>query len=176
LMMYLEDTDGKPIDGRLAAEIREFARTIWADLYDRGMAPQKWSVATKTVRDEYADEMESNWPVVGYCDNHWKAHAIATANYPQWLKTYREKKLEQSDKPARKRRKTVLEDDENGESESESVSVTDRDSPMFEEVDENEDSNPSTPFPVGQLQDDQDELRAGTSRPRARLLPRKDPL
>jgi hypothetical protein len=34
LMMYLEDTDGKPIDGRLAAEIREFARTIWADLYD----------------------------------------------------------------------------------------------------------------------------------------------
>ena len=33
-MQYLEHPNGEAIDGRLAADIQEHARTIWADFYD----------------------------------------------------------------------------------------------------------------------------------------------
>jgi len=116
--------------------------------------------------------MENQWPVLRYCDNHWKSHAIATSNYPQWLKN----RLQKSDEPARKRHKSVLENDENAQPEFE----TNADRPMLEELDggededEDEDSNTSTSFPV--VQDDQEETRTVTSRPRARPLMRQDPL
>ena len=36
---YIEESDGTPIPGLRAAEIREFARSIWKGLYSRGLAP-----------------------------------------------------------------------------------------------------------------------------------------
>ena len=50
-MQYLEDVDGEVIDGRLAADIREFARKIWARFYSEGKAPPKWGEATMDLED-----------------------------------------------------------------------------------------------------------------------------
>jgi hypothetical protein len=88
MMSYIEDSNGNPVDGNTASGIREFARTIWRSLYDRGIAPETWGQATKDVRDEYCREMESEYPVLRFCSNHWKANALATAVYSQWYRTY----------------------------------------------------------------------------------------
>ena len=33
MMLYIEHIDGMPIDGNMAADIRDYARMIWKDLY-----------------------------------------------------------------------------------------------------------------------------------------------
>lgn len=88
MMLYIEDATGSPIDGNIASGMRDFARCIWRSLYERGIAPETWGQATKEVRDEYSREMESEYPVLQLCDNHWKSHALATAIYSQWYRTY----------------------------------------------------------------------------------------
>jgi hypothetical protein len=176
-MQYLEGADGEPIDGRAAADIREFARKIWAGFYDQGMAPERWNYAKPNVRDEYIHEMELRWPVVRYCENHWKAHRIATDNYPQWYKNHCRKRpggeATKSDEPAAKKQRTIIEDDENVHLQSESETNA-GDGPMPEEMDDNMDSNASTSFHV--RQDNQEVSRGGSSRPRARPLVLRDPL
>jgi hypothetical protein len=180
-MQYLEDTDREPINGRVAADIREFARKIWAGFYDQGMAPEKWNEAKPKVRDEYTCKMELQWPVVRYCKNHWKAHRIAMDNYPQWYKNHCRKRLggeaQKSDKPAVKKQRTIIEDDKNVQSQSKlETNAGDSSMPkgMDNNMDGNMDSNASMSFPVGQ--DNQEVLRGGSSRPWARLLALRDPL
>jgi hypothetical protein len=91
MMLYIEHKDGMPIDGTLAAQIREYARSIWRDLYRRGKAPEKWSDAFKKVREEYFCEMEERWEVLRYCNNHWKVNKLATALYSIWYNQYHKK-------------------------------------------------------------------------------------
>lgn len=91
MMLYIEDANGSPIDGNIASGMRDFARSIWRSLYDRGIAPETWGQATKEVRGEYCREMESEYPVLRLCNNHWKANAVATAIYSQWYRTYDKK-------------------------------------------------------------------------------------
>jgi len=47
--------------------------------------------------------------VLQFCDNHWKAQAIATANYSQWYKYYKAK-MEAKTKANRKCVKEDLDD------------------------------------------------------------------
>ena len=177
-MQYLEDVDGEVIDGRLAADIREFARKIWARFYSKGKAPPKWGEAMMDLEDRYTSKIERRWPVLRYCENHWKAQRIAIDNYPQWYKTYSKKKSgeegKKSDKPAPKKHKTIHEDDENGQSPPQSEINADGQTLEDEDEDEDEDTNARTPFSV--REDDQEEPRGGSSRPQARLLTRRDPL
>ena len=91
MMLYIEDASGTPIDGNTASGIREFARSIWRSFYERGIAPETWGQATKEVREEYWREMENEYHVLRFCNNHWKANAIATSIYSQWYRTYDKK-------------------------------------------------------------------------------------
>jgi hypothetical protein len=91
MMLYIEHEDGTPIDGNMAAQVREHARLLWKDLYHRGKAPEKWTDASRDVRDEYFREMEERWQVLRYCDNHWKANKLATALYSIWYNPYHKK-------------------------------------------------------------------------------------
>ena len=91
MMLYIEHKDGTPIDGNTAAQIREHARLIWKDLFHRGIAPEKWTDASKEVRDEYFREMEERWVVLRYCENHWKTNKLATALYSIWYNQYLKK-------------------------------------------------------------------------------------
>jgi hypothetical protein len=173
-MQYLKDVDGEAINGWLVADIWEFARKIWVHFYSEGKAPPKWGKATMDLEDWYTSEMERWWPVLWYCENHWKAQRIAINNYPQWYKTYSKNKSgeigKKSDEPALKKQKTILEDNENGQLPPQSK--INADGQMLK--DEDEHTNARTPFSVGE--DDQEELRVGSSRPWAWPLTWRDPL
>ncbi|KAH9074394.1 hypothetical protein EDB83DRAFT_2516214 [Lactarius deliciosus] len=84
MMQYIENADGTPITGDVAAEMRSHARSIWTELNDRNIAPSKWGDASKNIRENYYFEMESEFYVLRLCDNHWKSQAIATSIYSQW--------------------------------------------------------------------------------------------
>jgi len=58
MMLYIEDKDGKPMDRDYAGDIRDFARLIWQDLYDEGLAPETWGTASRKVQEQYFCEME----------------------------------------------------------------------------------------------------------------------
>ena len=66
------------------------------------------------ARDKYIQLMEAKWPMLCYCDNHWKAHAIVTTNYPAWYRgcIRREVGLKDNDEgcnePVTKRCKTAM--------------------------------------------------------------------
>jgi hypothetical protein len=81
---YLEDEDGTPVNGMDVSKIREYARSIWIEFETRGVAPKKWSQMPRNVKDEYVSDMEKQWPILRYCDDHWKANQVASSTYSQW--------------------------------------------------------------------------------------------
>jgi hypothetical protein len=83
-MAYIEQDDSTPVSSNTAAQIRHFARSIWIGFRTRGQAPKTWGEAPRELRDDYIREMETHWDVLRYCENHWKADAIATAVYSPW--------------------------------------------------------------------------------------------
>ena len=105
---YVEHFDGKMVSGGLATEIRDHARTIWRGLWSRGLAPRTWGAATQEVQEAFVHSIEECFSVLKFCDNHWKAQAIATANYSQWYKYYKAKM------EAEANRKRVKEDSDDG--------------------------------------------------------------
>lgn len=92
MMLYIEHANGTPIDGVLAAQIREHARMVWKDLDRRGKAPKTWTDASREVHDEYLREMEERYDVLRYCDNHWKANKLATTFYSIWYSQHKKTK------------------------------------------------------------------------------------
>ncbi|KAI0290604.1 hypothetical protein BC826DRAFT_1106374 [Russula brevipes] len=113
MMLYVENADGTIINGALASEIRDFARSIWRGFYLRGVAPEKWGNASKDIREEYYSQMEAKFDILQYCDNHWKAHAVATTIYSQWHHVSHKKKhvpakdeSDLDDEPLKKRVRT----------------------------------------------------------------------
>jgi hypothetical protein len=90
-VQYIEHADSKMVDGGMVTEIRDHARRIWRGLWSRGLAPRTWGATTQEVQDAFVCSMEERFPVLQFCNNHWKAQAIATANYSQWYKYYKAK-------------------------------------------------------------------------------------
>jgi hypothetical protein len=61
--------------------------------------------------------MEERFVVLRYCDNHWKALAIATSNYSQWFNYYKARMEDapletRAEAEAEANRKRFKEDDE----------------------------------------------------------------
>jgi len=164
-MQFIEEADGRPISSTQAEDIRAFARTIWTDLYARGLALKTWGNASRKVHDEYEREMETRWPVLRYCSNHWKTHHIATKNYSQWYGR-RETNETEAKAPAKKKRRTTIGDDNTGDYQTDPDSETD--AVPSEAADE--DSNIALPSRKGAHEGPV----AGPSRPKARPL--RDPL
>ena len=80
--------------------------------------------------------MEKQWPILWYCQDHWKAHLITTRHYYQWYipfdrKTCKDNKKETKG-PAPKKLKTMTEDDYMG--------VSQTDIPP-EDLDDNDNNN-----------------------------------
>src|SRR5712691_7180504 len=64
MMLYIENDDGNPVSGSMAAAIRDFARSIWRGFHQQGMAPEKWGDVSKAVKDDYIHDMEKEWTVL----------------------------------------------------------------------------------------------------------------
>jgi hypothetical protein len=124
MMQYIEHQDGSVIDGSTAAGIRRTARTLWHDFYTRGLAPKTWGKVTREVEERFICEMEKDWPVLRYCEDHWKTRTFATAYYSPWYTPLHRKMQETAHKeakakaaqekentePARKKPRTAVED------------------------------------------------------------------
>ncbi len=82
-VQYIKHTDGKMVDGGIVTEIRDHARRIWQGLWSRGLASRTWGATTQEVQDTFVCSIEKHFPMLQFCDNHWKAQAISTANYLQ---------------------------------------------------------------------------------------------
>jgi hypothetical protein len=83
-MLFVEDEDGKSIDGHRATEIRRIARSIWAEFAKKGRAPKSWCKADMSTAQEYNREMRRFFPELRFCEFDWKAEQIAIENYPSW--------------------------------------------------------------------------------------------
>lgn len=46
---------------------------------------------SQVERERYEQKMEEAYPELALCQDHWKAHAIATQTYPGWMQTQKEK-------------------------------------------------------------------------------------
>jgi len=172
---YLKLSDGTPIGGKKAMDVQAYARSIWVDLYTRGIAPKKWSKASRTVHKEYAREMETRWPILQYCENHYKAHLLTTKHYSQWYKTHHMAQTigkdnnKETNRPPSKKFKTMVEDDHTCVSQADTP-------PEDSDIDDNDDNNNNNnnPKPSWLKDNVQEGSSRGISRPKARPL--RDPL
>ncbi|KAH9028834.1 hypothetical protein EDB83DRAFT_2319525 [Lactarius deliciosus] len=91
MMQYLEEADGTMVSGAIIANIQNQAQTIWIHLHKRDLAPATWGDVLIVVQDKYYNDIERKFKVLQYCENHWKAQAVATAISSQWHSSYQNK-------------------------------------------------------------------------------------
>lgn len=89
-MRYVEDENGKLVNGHRATEMRRHARLIWVHMAKSGGPPLSWGKADVKLSQTYCREMRQRFPELALCDLDWKADQIATDNYPSWFKNWSE--------------------------------------------------------------------------------------
>ena len=68
MMLYIEKEDGQSVDGDIAAEIRQTARTFWVELEDAGIVlPETWGQIGEQRRREYSRKMAEVYPYIRLC-------------------------------------------------------------------------------------------------------------
>ena len=92
--LYMENENGTPISGDIVSQMRAAARTVWIELFDRRKAPITWGKASLDARNMYYLELERRWGFLRCCENHWKADALATANYSQWYRAHKARMMD----------------------------------------------------------------------------------
>ena len=98
-MRYIQDTDGKVIDGHRAREIRIHARAIFVGFAMQGKHFASWGDADATSRRFFYNEMVIRFEELQYCDLDWKAEQIATDTFPGWKTTWVKKQKKASLEP-----------------------------------------------------------------------------
>ena len=81
---YIEDIEGKSVDGYKVKDIRSHARAIWMNFQTASRAPSSWGKADVGVASVYRREMRLKFFEFALCDNDWKADLLATESYPSW--------------------------------------------------------------------------------------------
>jgi hypothetical protein len=82
--LYVENENGRPVDGHRLTAIRQLARKIWNKFADVGQAPLTWGKANMNFTNEYRREICRQFPEFRLCENDWKAELLATENYSSW--------------------------------------------------------------------------------------------
>lgn len=103
-MLYVEDENGKAVDGHVASEIRKYARSIWVHIAKTRGAPPKWGDAGVEIAQIYRQHMYGRFPILRFCELDWKVDLIATDNYPSWYSWFK--------KPTKKKGDAKDEEDE----------------------------------------------------------------
>lgn len=85
---YIEDTEGKPVDGYKVRDIRSHARAIWANFQTIGRVPSSWGKADAETATVYRREMRLKFFEFALCENDWKADLLATESYPSWYSNH----------------------------------------------------------------------------------------
>lgn len=83
---FIEDESGTMVDGHVLSDIRSEAKVIWSDMCDVNKGPigAPWTTVPPKYHQEYWRRIESAFPILRLCENHYKADAIAHADYSHW--------------------------------------------------------------------------------------------
>lgn len=86
LSSFMEDEDGNPIPDLTRDAARETARGFFAELLSRNSAPASWGGISISLNHSLINLLETQYPFLRLCSNHWKAKQLATNSYSQWYK------------------------------------------------------------------------------------------
>jgi len=81
---YMEDENGEQQPKTTKDAARATARGFWIKLLKDGMAPTTFGGLDVNLKHEYINLMESNYPWLRLCENHWKAERIGHNHYSPW--------------------------------------------------------------------------------------------
>jgi hypothetical protein len=84
LSCYMEDENGEQIPEATRYTARGEAKAFFNLLMERGRAPPIWGDVSIDAKNELIHILESRFPFLRLCDDHWKANKIATNSYSQW--------------------------------------------------------------------------------------------
>ena len=117
-MKYLEDWEGRPVNGHIASDIRRHARAIFVGLAHKGCVFTSWTEADYNSLKTYYGEMAERFEELRLCANDWKAEMIALDIYRTWREQW-QKKQKKSNKDTVKIEVSDINMDESNESDLE---------------------------------------------------------
>ncbi len=73
------------LDGFTVGNIRAEAKKSWRRLCNKyGPIGAPWTSVSPTHQMEYWLDIEAKYPILRFCDNHYKANSIAISDYSHW--------------------------------------------------------------------------------------------
>ncbi|KZV78956.1 hypothetical protein EXIGLDRAFT_493416 [Exidia glandulosa HHB12029] len=81
---FLEDILGQFIGKDSAEKVSSHAKMLFHDLVRLGLAQPIWQQIGKRGKTLFVNDIEQQFELVGYCDNHWKALLVGSLVYAQW--------------------------------------------------------------------------------------------
>jgi hypothetical protein len=81
---FVEDLNGKLVCGDDFGKLRDKCREIFCDLHEVGLAAKTWKRIGLMGKNYFIYHMESAFPCLRLCINHWKALRIGQDIYSQW--------------------------------------------------------------------------------------------
>ena len=84
LSSYMEDENGRLVLPATRDAVRSMARSFFWQLMRNNLAPPKWGDVSLDISNEMIFQLESGFPWLWFCEDHWKAKRVATNSYSQW--------------------------------------------------------------------------------------------
>jgi hypothetical protein len=84
LSSYMEDENGEDVPEATRKAVRKMARGLFELLLTHKKAPATWGSAPLDAQTELIFRLETQYPFLRLCANHWKADMVATNSYSQW--------------------------------------------------------------------------------------------
>ena len=86
LSCYMEDENGNKVPENTRKAIRKRAKGLFNQLLQGGVAPATWGGVPLDVQHQLIFQLESEFPFLRLCANHWKSMMVATNSYSQWYR------------------------------------------------------------------------------------------
>ena len=81
---YMEDENGEQQPKKMKDAACATARGFWIKLLNEKRAPLAFGELNVDLKDKYINLMESTYPWLRLCENHWKAERIWLNHYSPW--------------------------------------------------------------------------------------------
>jgi hypothetical protein len=93
LSSFMEEEDGSEVTKTTKKAIGNAAKGLFNRLLQDGVAPTTWGQATLDAQHALIHSLETQFPFLRFCKNHWKSRMVATNSYSQWYRKAIQRKL-----------------------------------------------------------------------------------
>ncbi|KAH8989749.1 hypothetical protein EDB92DRAFT_1817051 [Lactarius akahatsu] len=84
---FLQQTDGSMVDIATVTRMRSASKKSWATMKNKYKTlPPTWMNFTPAMQMEFYLDIESQFPFLRLCEDHYKAQKIGTTDYSHWYK------------------------------------------------------------------------------------------